>query len=536
MIIEAEARKLSHENIVSLLSSHIQLSETNTELTNQVSVLSGKLSQAEQELAWFKKQIFGTKSEKRGYVPDPKQMALGEILAKAPVSEVEPGKREVKSYKRGTAKKKPLEGAESDTGLRFGPDVPVKEIMVPNPELEGLNEDEYEIVKTELSHKLAQLPGSHIVLKYVTQTAKIKESGKMTSPPAPPAVLEKSFADVSLLAGVLIDKIQYHIPLYRQHQRLGGCGIVLSRATLMNYFNLTAELLSPIYNAQLESILRSAVICMDETPIKVSKSESGGKGMKTSYYWPVYGDKDEICFEWHPSRKHRYVAEILKEYQGILLTDGYKAYEKYADANEGVTRAQCWSHARRKFVDALKYDPELANIALDYISILYENERYIKENKLNEKEKMLYRLEHSKATVEEFFYWLDNTLCQMALLPTGSFTVAANYTLGRREQLKVFLQNPSVQIDTNHEEREIRSIAMGRKNWNFCWTEVGAKHVGIIQSIIRTCLLNQVNPYQYLVDVLQRISIVKQQDVQLLTPRLWKENFQQVRFKAFFEG
>lgn len=124
----------------------------------------------------------------------------------------------------------------------------------------------------------------------------------------------------------------------------------------------------------------------------------------------------------------------------------------------------------------------------------------------------------------------------MALLPTGPFIVAANYTLERREQLKVFLQYPGVQIDTNHEEREIRSIAMGRKNWNFCWTEVGAKHVGIIQSIIRTCLLHQVNPYQYLVDVLQRISIIKQQDVLLLTPRLWKENFQKVRFKAFFEG
>lgn len=298
----------------------------------------------------------------------------------------------------------------------------------------------------------------------------------MTSPPAPPAVLEKSFADVSLLAGLLIDKIQYHIPLYRQHQRLQDSGINLSRATLINYFNLTAELLSPIYNAQLESILKSLVISMDETPTKVSKTQSGGKGMKTSYYWPIYGDKDEICFEWRPSREYRHVAEILKEYRGILLTDGFPAYQKYADANEGTTRgllpnrpgrpdgvhifgtsirkchvflgprmaletpdtrsttkkvqlrpisltwatrffksplgntptrAQCWSHARRKFVDALKYDPELANKALDYISILYENGRYIKDNQPNEKEKMLYRLEHSKATVEEFFYWLE---------------------------------------------------------------------------------------------------------------------------------
>ena len=89
-----------------------------------------------------------------------------------------------------------------------------------------------------------------------------------------------------------------------------------------------------------------------------------------------------------------------------------------------------------------------------------------------------------------------------------------------------------VQIDTNHEEREIRSIAMGRKNWNFCWTEIGAQYVGIMQSLIRTCILHQVNPYHYLVDVFQRIDITKKKDVQTLTPRLWKEHYQHSRLKS----
>jgi len=97
--------------------------------------------------------------------------------------------------------------------------------------------------------------------------------------------------------------------------------------------------------------------------------------------------------------------------------------------------------------------------------------------------------------VETLFNWLTSKMAELALLPTNPFTKAANYVLNRQEPLKVFLLFPEVQIDTNHQERQIRSIAVGRKNWNFCWTEIGAKYVGIVQSLIRTCILHKVNPY-----------------------------------------
>ncbi|MCC7142439.1 MAG: transposase domain-containing protein, partial [Candidatus Eisenbacteria bacterium] len=80
-------------------------------------------------------------------------------------------------------------------------------------------------------------------------------------------------------------------------------------------------------------------------------------------------------------------------------------------------------------------------------------------------------------------------------------------------------------LDTNHLERAIRPIAMGRRSWLFCWTEVGAKYVGIVQSLLTTCRLQGVDPYTYLVDVLQRIDTHPAKDVALLTPRLWREHF-----------
>ena len=127
--------------------------------------------------------------------------------------------------------------------------------------------------------------------------------------------------------------------------------------------------------------------------------------------------------------------------------------------------------------------------------------------------------------VEAFFAWLERTLREQVLLPSNPFTKAARYALEREEALRVFLDYPNVPLDTNHLEREIRAIAMGRKVWLFCWTEVGARYVGIVQSLIASCRLQGVNPYVYLVDVLQRIDTHPAFNVHLLTPRLWKQHF-----------
>ena len=118
-----------------------------------------------------------------------------------------------------------------------------------------------------------------------------------------------------------------------------------------------------------------------------------------------------------------------------------------------------------------------------------------------------------------------SALDRETLLPSSLFAKAARYTLSREKELRVFLEYPDIPIDTNHLEREIRPIALGRKNWNFCSTELGAKYVGIIQSLLATCRVQGVDPYTYLVDVLQRIETHPAKDVAPLTPRLWKEHF-----------
>ena len=208
----------------------------------------------------------------------------------------------------------------------------------------------------------------------------------------------------------------------------------------------------------------------------------------------------------------------------MLLTDGYAAYSEYAKKTK-VTHAQCWAHTRRLFFEAQAAEPEAVAIALEYIGALYVIEETIRELKLKGEKKREYRLDHAKPVVERFFAWVAEQFERQGLLPRNPLTKALNYARERRFGLEVYLSDPDVQIDTNHLERTLRAIPMGRRNWLFCWTELGAQQVGIVQSLIVTCRLHGLSPYDYLVDVLQRVGQHPAADVAQLTPRHWKTHF-----------
>jgi len=262
---------------------------------------------------------------------------------------------------------------------------------------------------------------------------------------------------------------------------------------------------------------------MDETPIRAG-IKSKGK-MKRGYFWPLYGDKEEVAFPFAASRSKREAEMILGAFCGTLLTNGYTAYAGYAEKRDEVEHALCWAHTRRGFVKSEDVEPDRSKKALEQIRLLYEIEDEIRSKRLEAVAIQEQRGSRSKLIVAEFFEWLKDEMAASALLPTKPFTKAANYALDRQKGLEVFLSNPDVAIDTNHLERALRPIPMGRKNWLFCWTEVGAKKVGWAQSLIATCGLHDIDPYVYLVDVLQRVDIHPFERVEELTPRFWNQHF-----------
>lgn len=492
------------------------------ELRSLVRSQAATITSLQHQLEWFKRQIFGAKSERYAPEPDPKQMPLGELpTPAAPAAEP---RKAIPAHSRRTPKRAVENDADT---LPFFDEarVPVQTIVLSDRSIAGLSPDQFEVIGEKVTFRLAQRPGSYVVLKYVLPVTKRLDTQTIHCPPAPVGVLEGSRADVSFIVGLLIDKFAFHLPLYRQHQRLTDAGITVSRPWLTQLAQLSIALLEPIYAAQLASIRASRVKAMDETPIKASRDGHGK--MKTAFFWPVYGEHDEVCFPFYPSREGEVVRQALglqHAPDAVLLSDGYHVYDSYAKKT-GLTHAQCWAHSRRKFFEARNADPQAAHEALEQIQALYAIEEHIREKRLVGESKRLHRLTHSKPRVGAFFEWVRKQFERQGLTPTHPLTEALDYVHKRRVGLEVFLSDADVPIDTNHLERALRAIPMGRKNWNFCWTEMGAKHVGIIQSLIVTCRLHEIDPYTYLVDVLQRISQHPAARVAELTPRLWKQHF-----------
>jgi transposase len=504
------------------------------ELIDQVLSAQARLAEVEAQLRWFKQQLFGAKSERRLLLDDSSQLALGEGLA-ARAEPPEAGTA-VRAHVR---RAQPPKEEEEAPGLRFDDSVPVQRIVVADPALAGLAEGvDYTVVSEKKSYRLAQQPASYAVLEIVRPVVKLAKTGTLSAPAAPPAVLPGSYADVSLLAGMLVDKFRFHLPLYRQHQRLLAAGITVSRAALTGWVHRTGALLEPIYEAQLASILKSQVIAIDETPIRAGrKKEKGRPGkMKTGYFWPLYGDRAEVAFPFAPTRAHAEVEALLGDFRGTLVTDGYEAYARFRAKHAEVVHALCWAHARRQFVKAEDVEPARVANALAQIRALYDVEGEIARRMLEGEAKLAMRAKHSQPGVAAFFTWLRRELVEHALLPTNPFTKAAHYALARKAGLEVFLTDPDVPLDTNHLERALRPIPMGRKNWLFCWTELGAERVGQIQSLITTCALHGVDPYTYLVDVLQRIDTHPFSAVEQLTPRCWKQHFAETPLRSLLDS
>ena len=497
------------------------------QLIELVSKQGHEIVNLRRQVAWFQRQIFGQKSEKRLPETDSVQGTLGESFDAIPTAQTQPPAKMIRvaGFDRQSKPNQPTERADESSLFFDEKKVPVETINVPNPDAVGLAADDYEVISEKVSYRLAQRPGSYVILKYVRPVIKRRDTQVLSCAPAPVGVIDGSRADVSFIAGMMTDKFAFHLPLYRQHQRLLDAGIDVSRPWLTQVMQASVALLEPIHAAQLASIRASRVKSMDETPIKAGRAGPGK--MKVAYFWPVYGEQDEICFLYYPSRAAKHVEEALGQSPptgAVLQTDGYTAYAQYAK-KMGLTHAQCWAHARRKVFEAQDIEPGPAGEALEAIGALYAVEAHIREEGLTGPAKRAYRLAHARPAADRFFAWIDKQFEKQGFLPSSPFLGALAYIRERRVGLTVYLDDPDVSIDTNHLERALRVIPMGRKNWLFSWTELGAKHVGIVQSLLTTCRLHDIDPYDYFVDVLLRVGQHPASRVAELTPRRWKDLF-----------
>jgi len=384
------------------------------------------------------------------------------------------------------------------------------------------------VIGIKESLRLARQPGSHVVLRYERPVVKRKDEAKLVTTPAPVGVLDHAQVDVSMLAGMLVDKFMYHCPLYRQHQRLTDEGITLSRSTLDQWAQRTIGLLTPVAAALQRLIVNGTHIKIDETPIKAgrTKTKAGQGKMKSGWLWPMLGQDGDIAFVYAATRGSVVLKEILGTgWKGTLQSDGYEVYARYSASEPGCTHALCWAHTRRALLKAEASQPEIAQQGLGMIRALYRLEAQLRQQGADATTILHVRQTESAKIVDQFFDWVRAQIHDPGLLPSSPLAKALGYASEREKGLRVFLSDAWVALDTNDLERALRVVPLGKKNWLFCTTEMGAQQVAVIQTLLASCRAHGIDAYTYLVDVLQRINTIPASEIDDLTPRRWLKRF-----------
>lgn len=484
----------------------------------EVTKLSGVVDDLKEQIAWLLKLFKGPMSERRSWQslePDLQLMLEGLALE---LPESPPPANETVKKNESRRRKNPTSVGKGR--VRYGPDAAVVDFELPVSGIDGIPADQLELVEDKVTERIVRVESPYFMLRIHQKVYRKKDCLEEIHPEPFPEVLPGCICDVSVLAGLGVDKYHYHLPIYRQHQALENAHIFLDRGNMIRMLHRTAELLEPIYEKLMCSVLRSSLLTVDETPTPAGRKKGKtGKG----YFWVFYGDHGELFFLFSPSRARKVLDDALEGFEGQLLCDGYAAYESFVAITEGTTLCQCWSHTRREFLKAEKREPERVKWILRQIKALYEIDERTRGKPAEEI--LAARQSEMKPLVTELFDFLKKTIAEETFVPSDRFLKAAGYALHREEALKVFLDDPKIPMDTNHVERQLRGQAVGRKNWLFHVTEEGARHAAIFYSLIRSCVLCGINPMTYLVDVLQRIDTHPSSQTELLIPRLWKEHF-----------
>lgn len=349
------------------------------------------------------------------------------------------------------------------------------------------------------------------------------EGSAVTVAPMPPQPIPKSNASPALLAYIIIAKFCDGLPLYRLEKIFARIGAALCRATMAGWMIRMGDLIMPLINLMDDAQLGYDYLQMDETSVQVLK-EPGRAAQSKSYMWVRRGgppDKPVILFNYDPSRAGAVPWRLLKDFQGILQTDGYQGYGGVSKRND-IVSVGCLAHARRKFDEALKAQKKkgrggLAKQGFDFMQRLYRVEREARDRQLDAYGRKALREEKAMPVWEEMRQWLDNALPQV---PPQTLTgKALGYMHAQWARLIRYLDDGRIEVDNNFCENCIRPFVMGRKAWLFSDTPAGAEASARLYSLVETAKANGLEPYHYLVHVFTELpKAITAEDIEALLP------------------
>ena len=371
----------------------------------------------------------------------------------------------------------------------------------------------------DVSEKLDYTPGVFTVEQHIRGKWACANCETLIQAPVPAQIIDKGIPTAGLLAQVLVAKYSDHLPLYRQERIFERAGVALPRSTLAQWVGICGVQLQPLVDALKTEILRHTVLHADETPVEMLKP--GNKKTHRAYLWAyapgAFEDLKAVVFDFCESRAGEHARTFLGSWKGGLVCDDYAGYK--AGFVSGITEVGCMAHSRRKFFDLhVAAKSQIAGQACTYISQLYEVERDARH--LSAAERLQIRQDKSKPLADAFKEWM---LLQRQKITDGSATAKAlDYSLKRWGPLTKFLDDGQLPIDNNWIENQIRPIAIGRNNWLFAGSLRAGQRAAAVMSLIQSAKLNGHDPYAYLKDVLARLPMHKNSQIEELLPHRWQ--------------
>jgi hypothetical protein len=337
--------------------------------------------------------------------------------------------------------------------------------------------------------------------------------------PLPPQPIEQSMASASLLAHILVDKYEYHLPLYRQEKIFAQqFGVELSRKTMGRWVEQAAELLQPVYRAIRQDLLAGNYLQADETPIRYLDPDVKGKSQQ-GYLWIYSRPGGDVLFEWRTDRSRAGPEKFLAAFQGKLQTDGYGAYESLAGDRPGaLVLVGCWAHARRGFHEALG-ENKLAAWFVRQIGLLYLVEKGLRQKRAGPRLRAAVRVWQSRPILERLRRAMERV--RQRTLPQGALGQALEYALKRWEALTRYVEDGRLEIDNNWIENAIRPSAIGKKNWLFIGHPTAGERSAVIYTLLGSCHRHRINPFDYLKDLFTRLPAAKITEIKSFTPAAW---------------
>lgn len=388
---------------------------------------------------------------------------------------------------------------------------------------------EMTVIGYEQSSQLDVAPAKYFVLvtKREKRACKACEEEGVVEAPLPLRIIEKSLASDSVVVDTIVRKYCDHIPLHRQSAILEReAGLTISRATLDGWTLKVGELLIPVVAAMRRELLGGDYIQADETPVAVQSHEGRGRNHQ-SYLWLFGRPGGTVVFDFRMGRGREGPKQFLGQFEGILQTDGYAAYQQVGGPK--MVHAACWAHARRLFFEAVQLCPKdpIATGIVVHMDDLFAIDAEARRRGLNIGDRDRLRQHRAIPLLQAIREKIETA--QYAALPASTLGKACRYTVGLWRKLTEFLKHPILELSNNLAENSMRPVALGRKNWLHVGSPQAGPKIAAILSVVESCRRLRIPARTYLSKILPGLSNTSIHRLSALMPSAWTVSACQAR-------